>query len=216
MSEVEKRCRVCKSPKARSELDNTGRCRSCALAVAATNSGMSYGKYTALQREGQLRKQQQLQNRVKRQQYAEIYCKNCGGIIPNQGKYEEFCCRECQLDWEKKEREKQERGAIEESKKPPAAPHHCLHCGKEIPKRRRYCSDFCKCLHRQQLEKKKQEEREAAKAKERSGVFCRNCGKEIHSNYRKVWCSPECAKIGHIQQKRLRRAMEKKEREDNE
>ena len=209
MSERKKRCRVCKIEKAISDLDGTGRCRGCALAVAATNSGMSYGKYTALQREGQLRKQQ-LQNRVKRQQYAEIYCKNCGGIIPNQGKYEGFCCRDCQLAWEKRERDKQEPGAIN-NKKPPAAPHRCLHCGKEIPRIRRYCSDGCKYLHNQQIAKKKREEREAARTEERPGVFCRNCGKEIHSSYRKVWCSPECAKAGHIQQKRMRRAKKKQE-----
>lgn len=214
MSERKKRCRVCKIEKAISDLDGTGRCRGCALAVAATNSGMSYGKYTALQREGQLRKQQQLQNRVKRQQYAEIYCKNCGGIIPNQAKYEGFCCRECEVKWEKRERDAKQRGAIAETKNPPAAPHYCLQCGKKIPRNRKYCSDSCKYLYNQDL--KQQEEKEAAKTKERPAVFCRNCGKEIISGLRHAWCSQECAKAGHIQQKRMRRAMEKKEREDNE
>lgn len=213
MSNGEKQCRVCKTPKARSDLDDTGRCRSCSLAKEATDAGMSYGKYMALRREGLLRKQQP-QNRIKRQQYAEIYCKNCGGIIPNQAKYEGFCCRECEAKWEKRERDAKQRGAIVETVKPPAAPHYCLKCGKEIPRNRKYCCDTCKYLYNQEM--KKQEEKVAAKTKERPAASCRNCGKEILSGLRHAWCSPECAKAGHIQQKRLRRAIEKKEREENE
>lgn len=213
-----RKCRVCKVEKAASQLDGTGRCHGCARVKAATDAGMTYGKYTAMMRSMNQDKQAKLENRIHSQRFSTAYCKNCGGVIPNQGKYEGFCCRECQITWEKRELEKQERGAVKEKnpKKHPAATHRCLQCGAEITARRKYCNDTCKYLYNQERMKKKKEEREAAKVKEHSFVFCRNCGKEIHSSYRKVFCGPECARAGHILQKRQRRAMEKKEREDNE
>ena len=43
---MSKYCKVCRAPS--SELDGQGRCRSCAVILAASNAGMSYGKYMAL------------------------------------------------------------------------------------------------------------------------------------------------------------------------
>lgn len=43
---MSKYCKVCRAPA--QELDKQGRCRSCAVILAASHAGMSYGQYMAL------------------------------------------------------------------------------------------------------------------------------------------------------------------------
>lgn len=116
MSEGWRRCRVCHAEKAASALDETGRCHGCATAAAATDAGMTYGKYTALRRSGLLPKQVALQARINRQRFAGIYCKNCGQRIPEGS--EGFCCQECRAKWEQQEKDSEERGIFLQPTKP--------------------------------------------------------------------------------------------------
>lgn len=147
MSESRKKCRVCKVEKAVSVLDSTGRCQSCAMAVAATDAGMTYGKYTARLREGRLEKQEKLQSRINGQCFAAIYCKNCGGIIPEKEKYEGFCCRECKLEWEERDKNAFERGIYKEKIMPKRV---CRYCGAPVDGKKQYCGPKCKYLKNQE------------------------------------------------------------------
>ncbi len=142
MSEGWRRCWVCHAEKDASALDETGRCHGCATAAAATDAGMTYGKYTALRRSGLLGKQLALQDRLNRQRYSRIYCKNCGGTIPEGS--EEFCCLECEESWERKESGEtaQEREKPKEKKI-----RTCRFCGKPVTGKRQYCGRRCQYLY---------------------------------------------------------------------
>lgn len=144
MSERRKKCRVCHVEKAVSTLDSTGRCQSCANAWAATARGMTYGKFMALLREGQLGKQVELQNRINHQRDTRIYCKNCGGMVLGKEKYDGFCCRECMVKWEQREDNTKERGTFKE--KPKKAERLCKNCGKKVEGGKQYCDRRCRYL----------------------------------------------------------------------
>lgn len=214
-------CRVCKCVTAESALDCTGRCASCAAAKAATDAGTTYGKWQGKRYAAYLETIAQ-QERLERELHKKpgmskvVYCLNCRGVIPESSSYEKFCCRECRSEWEKKERDAQERGAIKEKKpqQPPAPQRHCLQCGKELPGRKKYCDSTCKYLFNQTHLRQRAKERAKEKTRERPILLCRYCGKEIFSTYRSVWCSPECAKAGHNEQKRQKRAKAKKKTEE--
>lgn len=139
-----RKCRVCKVEKAVSQLDETGRCKSCARVKAATDAGMTYGKYTAIMRCRNREKQAQLENRIKRNRYEAVYCKHCGGIIPTKAKYEGFCCRECFLAFQQQEKETMERGVYKKPRE-----KVCLNCGAPLGGNKKYCSNRCKYLHNQ-------------------------------------------------------------------
>ena len=139
-----RKCRVCKVEKAASVLDETGRCKSCAMAKAATDAGMTYGKYTAMIRSRNREKQAQLEKRIKSERYEAVYCKRCGGIIPTKAKYEGFCCRECYLAFEQQEKDAKERGVFKKPRE-----KVCLNCGAPLGGNKKYCSNRCKYLHNQ-------------------------------------------------------------------
>lgn len=123
-------------------MDETGRCHGCATAAAATDAGMTYGKYTALRRSGLLPKQAALQARINRQRFAGIYCKNCGQRIPEGS--EGFCCQECREKWEQQEKDGEERGAFGQSEKRPGKKGGvCLNCGKRVDGKKMYCGRRC-------------------------------------------------------------------------
>lgn len=179
MGEMRKRCRVCKVEKAASALDSTGRCQSCADAKAATDAAMTYGKYTELRREGLFEKQVQLQNRINRQRFSYTYCKNCGGIIPEKEKYDGFCCRECKVEWEKREQDAMARGASKE--KPQSEPkiRVCRNCGAAVEGKKQYCGPRCKYVFNHERimqqqkgyrEKRKEEANEQGHTDRESGL----------------------------------------------
>lgn len=148
MSEGWRRCRVCHAEKAASALDETGRCHGCATAAAATDAGMTYGKYTALRRSGLLPKQVALQARINRQRFAGIYCKNCGQRIPEGS--EGFCCQECREKWEQQEKDSEERGIFLQPTKPEEKkPRFCRNCGKPVTGKKQYCDHRCKYIYNQ-------------------------------------------------------------------
>lgn len=213
-------CRVCKCVKASSELDSTGRCFSCADVKAATDAGMTYGKWRAQQYEAQMERsgaQERLERRIRESQKKKnSVCLNCFGIIPEGGAYEQFCCRECRAKWEQRQKDAEARGAFRAAppKKPVKPPRQCPYCGKPVEGKKKYCNDSCKYLFNQ--DKVKQRAKRAADQKReqegtRPNLICRRCGKQIIAPTRSAYCSESCAREAHILQKRGRRRQAGKE-----
>lgn len=215
-----KSCRICH---ASTDVDTLkqygGRCRGCAAVKAASDAGMTYGKYQAQKYAAVLdakyrKDQKEREIRQRMNMPRDTLCLNCGGIVPHIREGKDFCCRECQAEYEKKEHDAREREAVKPPKeqKPPHPPNYCRQCGKEIPRRNKYCNETCKYLFNQERTKKRQKELTKARAKERPAIFCRRCGKEIISVYRSAYCSDACANAAHIEQKRKNRKNKKEEK----
>lgn len=181
------RCRVCRAPKAKAELDSTGRCASCADAKDATDAGITYGAYKA-------------------KQYA--------AAMEIRAKQEKMRCGAGERQSQTGERDALERGAIRPQQQRTEAkpPRVCPQCGKILTGKKIYCGDTCKYLFNQERIKQRKKEREAKQEKERTAALCRHCGKEIFSKRRSRYCSEECARAAHIAQKRKNRRDKKGEK----
>ena len=169
-----KMCRVCLVTFAAASLDKSGRCSSCGDAKAATDAGMTYGKYIGLKHENSKPYERVLEALQKRK-----YCLYCRGLVPKEKRHGDFCCKQCRSTYER-EQEK-EREAME--KLTQAEHRACVVCGRPRGRGTKYCSAEC---------------RRAAAIKgeaERPERFCPVCGKAVESeNIRKQYCSAECQK----------------------
>lgn len=211
MSDIIRRpCPVCLVSTNMDELKQYGnRCRGCAEAVAATDTGTSYGKFKGQQYSAVMAeqdRQKRIIQRIKdsRKPKPDRLCKNCGGVIPD-SREDDFCCRECREEHDKRARKEKKRNEKKEQN-PPAPPNYCRNCGKEIPRKNKYCSETCKYLFNQEKLKEGQRERRRLKAMERPANLCKQCGKEITSG-RRSYCSRECANAARNARKRqLRQA----------
>lgn len=92
---MSKYCKVCRAPS--DELDTQGRCRSCAVALAATNAGMHYGDYMALQ--GYHEPFRPIPVDVAEEK-EEKKCLWCGAIIPPGSRQRKYCSWDC---WHEKD-----------------------------------------------------------------------------------------------------------------
>lgn len=187
----ERYCRVCLAPKGKDELDTSGRCRICRSAKAATDAGLTYGKYIAAQRETSA---------------ASVWpnstlpvCKYCGGPIPSAARNREFCCFTCRKSWDDATRKKTAQGR----EPPPAAAGKpvvarlCVWCGKEMEfGQRLYCCIKCRDAAHAARDAAKRRERENRKHP------CVICGKPIAGDDRKKYCCQSCAKEGRQRKKR--------------
>lgn len=123
--EVRKQCRVCKVWIVKSDLDLTGRCKSCAAAKAATDAGTTYGKMQGAiyaekdKEEFEKRKEERrlageraaaekerlaMEAEVRRLEEEEKAnmengkkCLFCGKAL--KGRQLKFCCKECQYQY---------------------------------------------------------------------------------------------------------------------
>ena len=151
-----KMCRVCWVTFAAASLDKSGRCPSCGDAKAATDAGMTYGKYMGLKHENSKPYERVLEAMRKRK-----YCLYCRGLVPKEKQYGDFCCKQCRSAYER-EREK-DKEAIAKL----AQPEHrvCVVCGRPRGRGAKYCSDACR---------KAAAKKDEAEQPER---FCPVCGK---------------------------------------
>ena len=176
------------------------------LSTEAINEGTTYGKLVAKRYSAD---QNRIQNEVSQSQRSR-FCRNCGGIVPENSKNVDFCCRECRIAWEKREEDARNRGAIAETGKKEAAgrERRCPYCGQIVTGKKTYCSQRCNYLFNQEKAKQRSKEqsvRKLEKGKEKPNLVCRRCGRQITVTCRSVYCGPECARAAHIEQKRQSR-----------
>lgn len=202
-------CRVCKVKFEVSFLDETGRCRSCAAAKAATDQGMTYGKMQGKLHESEMKVKYEIQKlqteQTQRRELMTRSCRNCGGMIPKSAKADgEFCCRECRTEFEKREEEVKERGAINMNAVKNKLPvkKTCVRCGK-MSGRKKFCSELCKRLYKLEQE---DDEEEAARKYERVCVWF---GKSFTGGKISKYCSKECQAAHRNTVRRAKRAAKK-------
>lgn len=150
-----KACKICRA--VTQELDPTGRCQSCAMAKAATDSGTTYGKFMAkggysapwgapafiavpATPEGE----KTTEGRK---------CDWCGKIFQPVAKTTRFCSEQCRQTGHRVEA--RERGRLRAGN---VGDRFCLVCGKKIPPevswRRKTCPGECSYRHR--MERRRQ------------------------------------------------------------
>lgn len=204
-----------------------GRCKSCAMAKAATDQGMSYGKMQgmAYERQTKIAGKERLVGAYTRQEKQPVYCRKCGGHIPDGGKYDGFCCRECKAAFDKQQKNAIERGAIpdpdKETKAEPETDEiilpektgknrKCLQCGAPLSGRQsKYCSQMCDYLFNREKHEQYQRDRNDAmkpEEKKRANLRCRVCNGPITDPWRRTICSEECKKKANTIYKAARRA----------
>lgn len=199
---MDKPCKICKCIPT---VLIGGRCPSCAAAKEAADKGISYGQLQSqkfMAEQEYLAKQQELYEKYRNAKKGIQVCKNCGCEVPKDNPFGDFCTEGCRDEWEIRERDAIARGAVagaQEAKKQ----RFCVYCGKPLAgKRRYYCDDLCKYLHNQDIMKNRSKERaESARAddKKRSNLVCTICGEPIELPNMRLYCSKECATIGHRQ-----------------
>lgn len=171
--------------------------------VEAQNAGMSYGQYMAARREAALRGGIVVPPIRPAKEPGSKSCRYCGGVVPEGGKNGDFCCRDCEIKWERNQAAAIARGAVSAD-----SPNNllCRHCGKPLYGRRKlYCDSRCQYLHKQE-EVMAQRERLERKR-------CKVCGSPILDIGRRAYCSDQCKQLG--QSKEWKAKMKKQETEEN-
>lgn len=221
MADGQKRCRVCKVEKAKSELDATGRCQFCAMVKAATDAGMTYGKYREM-----LNAKGRMQNAklggvepivgssasLRMIKNVEVAADGEGTGEPapyrtgDEGRRPSTACPYTD-EGDGESRHVQEAAPYEEGER------YCPYCGKKVNGMKKYCDKTCWYGFNRESAKKRAR---AAYARRKGKVqldlpLCRVCGKPITAAHRSAYCSPECAKAGKNRLKREKRLEPKKE-----
>lgn len=219
MGRSPKKCIICHVQTDTDTLNQYGgRCKSCAMAKAATDKGMTYGKM-----QGMIYAEQQAKI-AEKERFVGMYdgkrkkvnnCRKCGGYIPDGAKYEGFCCRECKSAYEKQQMEAIERGAIPDPEKetaaepepaqeeiiPPKKPEkytNCVNCGGALRgKQTKYCSVECQYQYNREKQTEYMRQYQDARrpdSMKRANLRCRICGYPITAKGRRTLCSKECEK----------------------
>lgn len=154
-------------------------------AAAARNAGMEYGDFIAARYEASQRPMGSIESRPMKKRSPKN-CKYCGGLLPDTGKGNDFCCPDCEKKWNRNEKAAQERGAVKEKKE-----KHCIYCGAPLlGKQKFYCDYRCSYLYSQEKAKKAKENREIKTR------ICKSCGFPIlgENGQYKTYCSDQCKK----------------------
>lgn len=153
-----KGCKICHAITL--ELDSTGRCLSCALAKAATDSGITYGKFVAAGFKPQpvepveeiVFPEPEPQEAPKPETKKGHPCAWCGTMIFDNRRT--YCCDQCQRDHNKvytRDKARKRKGQI--------GPRYCAICGAELPEElhwaKKACPGKCSWLYREIQARKK-------------------------------------------------------------
>lgn len=152
---MNKHCKVCL---VQAELDEDGRCRSCATALAATRAGMTYGKFVA--RYGCNPDAIAPPVRPRERVNAEVACAVCGEPIPPGTGRKRYCSSTCATQGHRQVAADYYRA------RHPAPPRLCIVCGRpldpDLHKSITMCSDVCR-----EARKNEQRRQRYIRAKER-------------------------------------------------
>lgn len=150
---MSKTCKICL---VEAELDENGRCRSCATALAASEAGMTYGKYVAKYGCNPLaivKPEKQPESDANR-------CLICGTPIPEGGRRTRYCSTACATQ------ARRQAAAESYRARHPAPPRRCIVCGRPLDpglhKTITMCSDACR-----ELRKNEQRRQRYIRARER-------------------------------------------------
>lgn len=151
---MRKFCKICL---VETELDQHGRCRSCATALAATDAGMTYGKYVARYGCDPLA----IVHTPQLTQDDTLRCLVCGTPIPVGGRRSRYCCKACAIQ------ARRQAAADTYRARHPAPPRLCIVCGRQLDpalhKSITMCSDACRELRKNEQRRQRyirQKERE--------------------------------------------------------
>lgn len=164
----------------------------------ALNAGMSYGKYMAKIYESESGQREERERLLrKHKDKKRTSCKYCGCLIPDGGKYGDFCSYECRKQWGDNQKAAEERGVFKDNGRT------CKHCGKPlIDKQRLYCNDYCRAMHNQEAAKNRYEEKRKEK---RKNLTCKVCGFPITEPGRRIYCSDACMRVNDLNKKKEKR-----------
>lgn len=146
---MSKRCKICL---VQTELD--GRCRSCATALAATNAGMTYGKYVAkFGNDPAACRRPRTTVPTDIIADSNLRCAVCGAPVPEGTRRTLYCSPDCARVGQRQKARDYYRANHS------TAPQTCIVCGKMLPqtmhRSSRICSDACRAVRRNDQRKQR-------------------------------------------------------------
>ena len=138
------KCKICHTSHTRDELDEKGRCSSCADAGDATAYGLHYGDYMAAKPRPYVLPVAVTPLRELPVMKPEKVCRICGKPIPPESGRRTLCSLECQAEFNRQSA----KAAHDKAKAAKAAKEkpvrYCAICGEPLPSNmRKYCTPEC-------------------------------------------------------------------------